>query len=318
MSLLHRSILMIGLSAAPLLVWALSCRGDSPRKIADIFRVWRERETKIRAASFHWKQTERNKWRDLKGLGGRQKGDDDAPQPGQSIEIVQQCRVRLDGKRLDFQFDAVNAERFRSPIGYRQTFDGELSWQYSGVAKAGNHGSGDVARAAYEFSNSAYPWPLLMYCRPFEIELRTIDLRKMTLSDQTHTIYSGGCQLLRGPKTSNLRTQYYVDMSDACLIRRCEQTVDEQPRIRLDIYYGTDKELGWIPKHWRILVLGEDGATKEETEADIEKYELHPKFAVDDFRITFPKGTYVEDRTGVKMRRANVDERPFVPESARK
>jgi hypothetical protein len=102
-------------------------------------------------------------------------------------------------------------------------------------------------------------------------------------------------------------------MSDACLIRRCETTVDDQPRIRFDIYYGPDKELGWIPRHWRILILGETGTVDEETEADIEKYDLHAKFTVDDFRIAYPKGTRVVDWSGVKMRRVNGDAIPLVP-----
>src|ERR1700676_3621306 len=113
---------------------------ETPRSVTDIYRIWKQRETKIRSASFSWKQTARNKPRTNEG------GDVAAPKPGQFIEVVQRCAVRLDDNRLDFRLDTLNAERFGRPVGYRTTFDGQLSWNYSGTVKADGHGSGTVVK----------------------------------------------------------------------------------------------------------------------------------------------------------------------------
>jgi hypothetical protein len=79
--MLSRLIWVNRFFAAALLVGASSdegCRGETPRKLDDVYRVWKQRETKIRGASFSWKQTARTTWHPFDELRPRKKDSDAA------------------------------------------------------------------------------------------------------------------------------------------------------------------------------------------------------------------------------------------------
>jgi hypothetical protein len=283
-----------------------------------IYRIWEQREQKIRSASFGWKQTARTKWESFGQPPGKSPGksDPNEPAPGQFIEVVQQCLLRLDDNRVDFHLDSVDGERFRKPIGYRTTFDGELSWNYSGTVKKTGNGSGAVVSAPNKFTDSIYMRPLLLFYRPTQIDLGTFDIRQAAVGAESHVIESYRCHLVTGPvDAAGLRRRYYVDIGDPYLIRRYEETVDDQPRIRVDINYTTETEVGWLPTKWKVTVFDGEGALKEDTVAELQTHNLHERFTVDDFRIDYRAGTLVEDSSNGKRRRLKLREANFIPAS---
>jgi len=279
--------------------------------------AWQKRTQLLASVSFEWTQTLHAKESPPRPSPPQQKRDDlgkAEPKEGTFVDIDQKCVLRLDNDKLDFRLDSLDAERFSKPIGYRTTFDGELSWNYSGTSRPGANGSGTIVHAPYKFSDSVYCRPLLLHCRPANVELRNVDIKGAAISSDVYRVGPHACWLVRKLSPNGmLWRQFYLDRDAPYLIRRYEETVDDIVRIRMDVDFEPNSEVGWLPKHWRILVLDAEGALDEDTDCVLRSYDLHAHHTIDDFRIAYPKGTIIQDESGDKTRRIRLQKEPFVP-----
>jgi hypothetical protein len=142
--------------------------------------------------------------------------------------------------------------------------------------------------------------------RPFVLMFRILnplmggfEPGRFRLTEEVGVVSDRDCRLLAITTSSGRRVlEFYVDPSLDYLVRRYSLYHPNGALWQqLDIQYRPDDQLGWAPRCYTIMTLDQEGQSEGYSEFEVIAMQVNSGLAVDDFRIDFPPGTIVTDRT---------------------
>jgi hypothetical protein len=142
--------------------------------------------------------------------------------------------------------------------------------------------------------------PVLRHFRAFHASMGRIVPMNCTLKPAEGEIENHRCVILQH-KINPLNETFWLDKDRDFVILRIELAMGlSPPHERLDVAYSLDKAHGWIPTSWRGVwnYSFDNGKTQtlmESFVATVTKYEINPQLKPEEFELTFPPATKVED-----------------------
>lgn len=264
--------------------------------LESVLAAWKRREAITTSVVFEWTQSDKIRVpvQDPKGVIGR-----GGKKPGEFIDATLDCSLRLDGERFDIRLSTRNGAALSLPIGARSAYDGQSSQDYSGDRGPGTVGGGIISSQPHEFGTQLlYAKALLLIYRPLHLTMGKIRQDRLALKSDTELIGGARCHvLIDSTEDPPYVKQYSVDPTSGFVIRRYREYIDGRECLRMDLTYRRDPVHGFIPSHWKSIVMfSDDGAVTDISEATVDKSSINVAIPIGDFRILFPKGTKVEDR----------------------
>src|SRR5262249_23637713 len=93
---------------------------------------------------------------------------------------------------------------------------------------------------------------------------------------------------------------FWLDTTEAHLIRRITRQLKGQVVDQTDITYGANDVVGWIPTRWTRNQYSTTGALLVETRVELLSIDINTSQANDQFEIDFPSGANVFDNKSGK------------------
>lgn len=276
--------------------------------VDDIRRSWSAREQRIKTAVFEWEAVH-----ELPGVSppGAPDSMSRSPSAASSIKRFESANTLwFDGPKFSHRFEPRDPSDENLSIRNRTAFDGVSSQKLLESKDRRRGASGMVSKNPHEFAMiTADARPVLMIYRAMTEHLSDIQFDRLSLVSTQRRIGDVQCIVLRqnGSHGIPISNEYWLDPSRDYLPTQMITFVEQKPRTRIQIDYETDSEYGWVPAKWKLTQTNEIGDLVVSIKATVIQYEINTPVDPNEFQITFPKGTLVEDRRrggeGVPVRR---------------
>jgi beta-lactamase regulating signal transducer with metallopeptidase domain len=197
-------------SVSPLTYGDDSPNRNSTREL--ILQTWKRRESQCASLRFAWKQVVHTHAEALP-QEKRARPDSSQPRAGEMVTVQQNCALCLDGERWDFRLDTLGGDRVDGPVGYRDTFDGTLSWNYSGTSAPGKNGTGAVFGPREKRPLSASSLPLCHFARLGVARLDVFDIDRAELAGESYLINGVKCRMLHTARKGAVSRSRFMSTS---------------------------------------------------------------------------------------------------------
>jgi hypothetical protein len=213
---------------------------------------------------------------------------------------VDETRIlHLDGNKLAYTNDSPMAIHVPRAIPYRKsTFDGKKVMVYYRTARPNGEIRWDEKSPE---GNKLSLRGVLPTLRPLDENTGGFNLAafKPCPSIQVDGHMCMGLMAHVAGGANGLYRTVWLDPAMDYSVRRYVQSVGGKPVITLDITYDRDPKHGWIPKRWSSIWMNPETDTLVMAEnAEVTSYEINVPIPADEFKIEFPPGTNVHDKTG--------------------
>lgn len=270
---------------------------EEPVTAEQIFRVWQNRQDKIKTATFEWtnQRTTAAGTMNFPGQGPAAL----KPLPETDVTNVIKCIVRFDDKRMYYSTEGplwVPAEGRFIPRLYVSSFDGNQAKAFYGRSAEKHHPLGFVSEDQENQDASGLKvYPILMAYRPLNPDLGAFKVSEWHVRD-TNAIADGQACIVLEKASDRRKEAIWVDPKREFSVVRQETHVGGKPADQLTVSYAQDPVWHWVPKTWNVTVIDpRTGKVVRAAVARVTKYDFNRDYSPQDFDFEFPVGTYLTD-----------------------
>lgn len=306
-----------------LLASAFAQQSLEPLSKSSILSRIRARQNAIHSARISWTQT------NFEEKGARIDSGESSPSadtPSTSVKAVPPAAVEYT-EEFSFSFDGIKTnylsmermfEDSNAPfdISKRRTFNGEAQKSLRQPFGKFDYPYGTIYKEAGRNRDLGLLFlePIIQVYRLLTPEMMPQRLVDFKISESELE--------LRGVETLSLyvelrklRRVLYVDKSRDFIPIRFSLESDANIQRQTDFDYRFDATYGWVLDGWEITKFAANNLVTNRYAARIHQIEINPRLSPDEFEITFPPNTLVDDlkEGGGFIQKADGSRRPIMP-----
>lgn len=264
--------------------------------LADIERVWREREKVLQSGRIEWIQKTLHTRGSLSILAS----DKGRVFPLADMTVEAKKAFAWDEQRKSFRTEGQTASSDGTgfvALVAAEAFDGTGNSRTLRKNASVAYVQGSIeTKGDLPSRDGTSLLPVLLWIRPLDKQGGSIDLQSGRLLAEKRTIEGRPCLVVRKDR-GGLADEWSIDVERGFTIARYEALKrDQKPVVRIDLSYSQDAKAGWKLATWHVIHWNRSGALSTDVECTTTVCDLDAKPAPKTFEIDFPVGAWVEDR----------------------
>lgn len=274
-----------------------------------VFDAWKARQAKVNAIRVEFAETMLFPKGKLT-LGKKyvtHPGAKETPAPRQDARVESRIRLFLarDGKiryEVDGQAWDDNSSNFVRQ-NYVSTINGKTNKTFydRGQIGAELHPCGFVNTQTVSIDAGNYHLlPFVLLFRPLDQSMGGFSDEGWSVATQEAFVGDSRCLVLERVR-DGLQQQIWIEPERDFVPLRLIQKAEGEERVRFTCSYQDEKDDGWIPSSWEIVVFDRGHLINESAQGRMVRYEINPRLDIHDFSFEFPPGTEVTDHVQKKV-----------------
>jgi hypothetical protein len=273
-----------------------ACGQSKDPTIAAIEKAWKARQERFHSVEMKWttRQT------DLKGSVTEDYPP--SPQHYQGIlppnDMVFQVpsSVILQGKNVRFEYSGREwniVDGSCGAITYVCGNSQDSTKEVYPFREGKDYPMGSVcANHRFDRSNHTDFRPIVYAFRPMDPYFFGVNLSACVVANRASRVRDVAVVELQCRSGTYVRS-YWLDPNREYVLVKHLSREGDQPLGQIEIEYREDPKLGWVPKGWEYLSMGEKGKVGSQKLAIVSELQVGGTYPTDAFDLQFPSGTLV-------------------------
>lgn len=265
--------------------------------VAEALRAWRSRQDRVRSAIFEWTESKTEVKHSYRAFATTRRF------PDEDTTWKARASITLDGEKCRYAYEGqvfyINQHRY-VPRDYVSVFDGDVCKLYTKQTAESEHGTGVIRPDKHNFDAETLAFrSLSWWLRPLHANSSRLSPDKLADTGRTARIEGVSCHEFEQIDGASGTCKLWLDPHrDWCVVRG-QSVAGGEPKWQIDVAYGPDPQVGWVPRAWTLVSMAAGGTRlKSSTTATVEKYSINPRIGATEFDFDFAPGTVVvDDRT---------------------
>jgi len=283
-------LILMGMFAFSLSGWRLAfASGGEPEAVVE---AWNARQNEIRTLHFSWSGVHFRAGVAAVALRPAKV----LPRPEATFDMRMTFttdgsgRIRLE----DYGKDWSDKQEAYVPKETKDVFDGQLRRVF--FPKGGEFPNAHVTSTeACASARDIRLFPIRLAYRAFDTTMGVLDEAGLTLTETKSIVDDRSCRVLR-QRGDWFEHTIWVDPARSFVPLRYTRSRQGVVRTQVEISYSEDKEYGWVPTSWNIVLLNKQTSNIQESwSGTVTEYKLNHPIPDVTFQLTYPPGTWVHD-----------------------